>query len=145
MNRFRDSHFPAVVIPFAIESQREISMGKPYSEDLRRRIIDAVEAGASRRQAAQTFSVSASSAVRVLKRWNDEGAVAARPMGAPKRSRLDDHEAWLLELIVVTPDLTLEEIQASLDAERGMTTSVPTIWRFYERHDISFKKNRARR
>ncbi len=120
-------------------------MGKPYSEDLRRRIIDAVEAGASRRQAAQTFSVSASSAVRVLKRWNDEGAVAARPMGAPKRSKLDDHEAWLLELIVVTPDLTLEEIQASLEAERGMTTSLPTIWRFYERHDISFKKNRARR
>ena len=120
-------------------------MGKPYSEDLRQRIVAAVEAGASRRQAARTFSVSASSAVRVMQRWSNEGMVAARPMGAPRRSKLDDHETWLLELIVETPDMTLEEIQASLHAERGMTTSIPTIWRFYERHEISFKKNRARR
>jgi transposase len=145
LNRFEDSHFFLIMIPFSIESQREISMGKPYSEDLRQRIVSAVEAGSSRRQAAQTFSVSASSAVRVLQRWNDEGVVAARAMGAPRRSKLDDHEAWLLELIRVTPDMTLEEIQASLHAERSMMTSIPTIWRFYDRHDISFKKNRARR
>ncbi|MDP6427866.1 MAG: IS630 family transposase, partial [Rhodospirillales bacterium] len=115
-------------------------MGRPYSEDLRRRIIDAVEAGSSRRQAAQTFAVSASSAVRVLRRWNEEGEVAARQMGAPRRSKLDHHAAWLLECIRVTPDMTLEEIQAGLRAEHEMTVSVPTIWRFYERHDISFKK-----
>ena len=120
-------------------------MGRPYSEDLRRRIIDAVEAGSSRRQAAQTFAVSASSAGRVLRRWNEEGEVAARQMGAPRRSKLDHHAAWLLECIRVTPDMTLEEIQAGLRAEHEMTVSVPTIWRFYERHDISFKKNRTRR
>ena len=119
--------------------------GQALFQDLRQRIVAAVEAGSSRRQAARTFSVSASSAVRVMQRWSNEGMVAARPMGAPRRSKLDDHETWLLELIVETPDMTLEEIQASLHAERGMTTSIPTIWRFYERHEISFKKNRARR
>ena len=64
-------------------------MGKPYSEDLRERIVGAVEAGHSRRAAARMFEVSASCAVKLVRRWRETGSVKPDKMGAPKRSKLD--------------------------------------------------------
>ena len=61
------------------------------------------------------------------------------------RWRLDAHEAWLLALLSEEADLTLEEIRDRLAAEREATSCVNSLWRFYERHKISYKKNRARR
>src|SRR5258706_11820212 len=57
------------------------SMPKPYSDDLRERVIEAVAAGASRREAAESFSLSASSAVRWLQRWRDTGSARAKLSG----------------------------------------------------------------
>src|SRR2546429_8817925 len=56
-------------------------MPKPYSDDLRERVIEAVVAGASRREAAESFSLSASSAVRWLQRWRDSGSTRAKLSG----------------------------------------------------------------
>ena len=56
-------------------------MPKPCSLDLRIRLLDAVIAGASRREAADCFDVSASSAVKWLQRWEETGSIAARPTG----------------------------------------------------------------
>ncbi len=53
--------------------------------------------------------------------------------------------AWLLDLVVAEPDLTLEEIRARLKSEKRLKTGTTSVWRFYERHDITFKKNSARR
>jgi len=116
---------------------------KPYSRDLRGRVVGAVEAGASCHEAAAAFEVSPSSAIRWVARWRQTGSVAAKPMGG-KRSPLDAHKQWLLELIAAEADLTLEEIRGRLRG-RGIAVSASSVWRFCERHNITFKKKPARR
>jgi len=118
-------------------------MPKPYSRDLRERVVRAVEAGASCHEAAAAFEVSPSSAIRWVARWRQSGSVAAKPMGG-KRSPLDAHTQWLLELIAAEPDLTLEEIRGRLRV-RGVKASGSSVWRFYDRQDVTFKKKPARR
>jgi putative transposase len=117
-------------------------MPKPYSRDLRYRVVRAVEAGASYHEAAAAFEVSPSSAIRWVARWRQTGSVVAKPMGV-KRSPLDAHKPWLLELIATEPDLTLEEIRGRL-RQRGIKVSASSVWRFCDRHDITFKKKPAR-
>jgi putative transposase len=117
-------------------------MPKPYSQDLRERVVGAVEAGASCHEAAAVFEVSPSSAIRWVARWRQTGSVAARPMGG-KHSPLDAHKTWLLELIAAEPDLTLEEIRGRL-RQRGISVSASSVWRFCERHEMTFKKKPAR-
>jgi transposase len=75
-----------------------MTMPKPYSRDLRERVVRAVEAGASCHEAAAAFEVGVSSAIRWVARWRQTGLVAAKPMGG-KCSPLDAHTPWLLELI----------------------------------------------
>ena len=118
-------------------------MGKVYSVDLRERIVGAVEGGSTRRGAARVFGVSASCAVKLLQRWRRTGSVQPDRIGAPRRSKLDAYEKWLLELVRDEPDITLEEIRARLRG-RGMSASIGLVWKFFDRHDISFKKKRPR-
>jgi transposase len=115
---------------------------RPFSQDLRERVVRAVEAGGSCHEAAAAFEVSPSSAIRWVARWRQTGSAKAKPMGG-KRSPLDAHKRWLLELIAAEPDLTLEEIRGRLRG-RGITVSASSVWRFYDRHDITFKKKPAR-
>lgn len=119
-------------------------MGRPYSLDLRERVVAAVEAGASSRAAARQFAVSASSAIKWVERIRQTGSVAASKMGGHRRAPLNEQRVFLLSLIEEQPDLTLEEIRARL-VERDVMVCVTAIWRFYDRNGISFKKNRARR
>jgi transposase len=117
-------------------------MPKSYSEDLRERVIQVVEAGATRHAAAAQFRVSVSSAIRWVQRWRASAEIAAKPRGG-SASPLEDHEAVLLALAGEQPDLTLDEFCAVLRA-REIKTSRVSIWRFFHRHDLSFKKNSAR-
>jgi putative transposase len=118
------------------------SMPKPCSLDLRIRLLDAVIAGASRREAADCFDVSASSAVKWLQRWEETGSIAARPTGG-SISPLEEHADWLLALISQQSDLTLDEIVAAM-RKRRIAGSRSAVWRFIRRHNISFKKNSVR-
>ena len=119
-------------------------MGKFYSIDLRERIVGAVEGGMSRRAAGRAYQVSASCAVKLLQRWRRTGSVRPDPIGHPKRSKLDPYTDWLLGLVVAEPDITLEEIRARLRGQ-GMSASIGLVWKFFDQHDISFKKNAARK
>lgn len=120
-------------------------MAKTLSEDLRQRVVAAVEAGSSRRQAAKRFGVSVSSAVRWVQAWRQRGSVTALPRGGDTRSaRIEAHADFLLKQIEQRPDITLAELQA-LMKERGTPVGIATLWRFFNRRNISFKKNRARR
>jgi putative transposase len=121
---------------------REMTMPKPYSRDLRERVVRAVEAGASCHEAAAAFEVSPSSAIRWVSRFRRTGSVAAKPMGG-KRSPLDAHKPWLEELIAAEPDLTLQEIRGRLRGH-GIRVAASSVWRFCDRHDITFKKKPAR-
>lgn len=82
-------------------------MSKAYSEDLRQRIVEAVEGGMSRRQAAARYKVGVSSAIRYVQRWRATGSVKQDRMGQPGGSKLDPHQDWILKLIEDEPDLTL--------------------------------------
>ena len=120
-------------------------MGSCLSKDLRVRVVEAVLAGSSRRQAATRFGVSASSAIRWSELWHERGDVSAKPQGGDRRSdRIEAEAAFLLGQVDETPDVTLAELQAML-RERGVSVGTGTVWRFFDRHGISFKKNRARR
>ena len=88
-------------------------MGYGHSMDLRRRISEAVQAGASAREAARRFAVSPASAIKLVQRWRRTGSYAPGKVGGQKKRRLAGHEAWLREV------MTLAELQAEL-AERGI-------------------------
>jgi transposase len=118
-------------------------MAKPYSEDLRERVVAAVEGGLSRRQAAALFDLGISTVVHWMRRFRETGSVAAKPMGGDHRSRLTAERAWILGRIEAEPDLTIEELRERLK-ERGVIVGYGTVWRFFEREDITFKKKRAR-
>ena len=117
-------------------------MPKPYSDDLRERVIEAVVAGASRREAAESFSLSASSAVRWLQRWRDSGSTRAKLSGG-STSPLEEQVEWLLALVAEQPDLTLDEIVAAMRKQR-IPGSRTAVWRFFERHNVTVKKKPAR-
>lgn len=119
-------------------------MARAYSEDLRARVIGSVAAGSSARAAARQFDVSASFAIALVRRWRQTGSYAAKRMGGYRRPVLEARKDWLLALIGEEPDLTLDEVRLRLRQD-GVVVGMGTVWRFFERHGISFKKNRARR
>ena len=118
-------------------------MPKACSGDLRERVIDAVEEGATRREAAERFDVSASSAVKWFQSWRWEGRRAPKPRGG-SRSPLEDHAEAVLGLVSERPDWTLVELVVALRKQR-IPSSRSALWRFLERHGISFKKKACER
>src|ERR1039457_6074436 len=114
-------------------------MTRAYSSDLRERVIGAVAGGLSARFVSKIFAVSASSAIKWVRQWRFDGRTAPSPVRGHRRAVLEPHAAWLLDLIGVQSDITLEEVRALL-RERGIVVSVATVWSFYDRHGISFKK-----
>lgn len=119
---------------------------RPLSKDLRQRVIDAVEGGASRRAAAERFGVAPSTAVRWLDQWRSEGRVGPRPQGGDKRSHhIEAYSKEILGLVKANKDITLAEIAAHLFDEHGRVFGQTTIWRLLDRHAMTFKKNSTRR
>jgi transposase len=113
-------------------------MPRSYSADLRERVIDAVEAGESRREAAERLAVSVSSAIRWLQAWRKEGLCAPKRRGG-SRSTLEDHAEEILALVAEQPDGTLDELIVGM-RNRRISGSRSALWRFFERHNITFKK-----
>jgi len=105
---------------------------------LRERVIEAVEEGASRREAAERFVVSPSSAIRWVQTWREQGICAPKPRGG-SRSALEDDAEEILALIKERPDGTLDELIAAM-RKRRIGGSRSALWRFIERHGITFKK-----
>ena len=116
-------------------------MPNPYSSDLRKRVIEAVETGASRREAAELFEIDPSSAVRWLQCWNETGRCAPKPRGG-STSPLEQCAEQILALVAEQPDLTLEETVTEL-GKRRIRTSHSSVSRFFQRHEITFKKKES--
>lgn len=118
-------------------------MARPYSLDLRERVVARVEAGDSCREVSALFGVSVASVVKWAQRKRQTGSAAAKPMGGARRLVLCDEREWLLARIAAKPDLTLRAILAELTA-RGVAVSYGAVWGFFSSEGISFKKNPAR-
>jgi transposase len=120
---------------------RGLAMPKSYSGDLRERVIEAVETGASRHEAAERFEVSVSTAVKWLQRWRDKKSAVPKPRGGSV-SPLEKFATRVLAVVAERPDLTLVETVAEL-RKRRIRTSRSALSRFFHRHDITFKKKPA--
>ena len=121
-------------------------MVKPYSPDLRQRVIAAVEEdGLSCREAARRYRVSASSAVKWVAAFHRTGHTGPRPMGGDRRSVLKPERAWVADLIRQEKNLTLALISERLRRERGVRANLSMVWKFLRTEGFSFKKNAVRR
>ena len=118
---------------------------RPYSDDLRARVVTAVAEGCSRRAAGKRFAVSASSSIRWWSCTRRREASAGGGVVARAARPLEPHAAWLLDLVDQESDLTLAEIVERLGADRGVRTTDSSVDRFFKRHGVTFKKNSARR
>jgi len=112
------------------------------SDDLRKRVVEAVVSGGlSRNSAAKRFEVGIASAVRWVKQFEATGEMSPKPLGGDRRSgRIEAHHDYLMGLIRRTPDITLLEIQERLIRNCGEHFSRSVLWRFFDRHGVTFKK-----
>lgn len=124
-------------------SSRAEEAGDGYSNDPRVRVIQVVEGGAAARAAARQFVIGDSTAICWAKRWRETSSFEAKSNKGQSRSPLKEHEEWLLELVRQEPDLTLEEIKRRLLDERQHKAGLGSVWRFFDRHGISFKKKHS--
>lgn len=117
-------------------------MVRPLALDLRVRVIEAIEEGASCREAAERFGVAPSTAIRWNQQRRSRGHVVPARQGGDRRSgRIEAQAARILALLEETPDLTLAELKSALAGE-GSHFGIGTLWRFFKRHAITLKKSR---
>jgi transposase len=116
-------------------------MGRPYSEDLRSRIVATVEAGATRTAAAEQFAVSVSCAIKLVQRFRQTGSVAPAPRGR-KPFALAEHEDVVRELVAERPDMTLDELTDELE-DRGIRVGRSSVNRFLKTCGLTLKKSRC--
>lgn len=115
-------------------------MAKALSIDLRKRVIGAIEAGSSCRQAAERFGVGVATAIRWHARFRQDGEVAAKPRGGDRSShRIEAHAGLILETCAARPQAYLRELRDAL-GEHGVLTSTSGLHRFFARHGITRKK-----
>jgi transposase len=118
-------------------------MARPYSIDLRERVVAAVANGATCREAAALFDVAVSSVVKWASRKRSTGSAAAKPMGGRRFHKLEAERDWIMARIAEKSDVTMRELAAEL-AERGIVVSHVSVWNLVRREEQSFKKKRAR-
>lgn len=115
-------------------------MATALSMDLRQRVLSAIKAGASCRQAARRFGVSAASAIRWHTLQRLKGHVRPQPQGGDRRSYgIEAHSRIILNTLEKRRDITLAELRVVL-AQQGLSFGQTTLWRFFHRHRISLKK-----
>lgn len=116
-------------------------MSKALSQDLRDRVVAAIDGGLSRRSAAARFGVSVSSAIRWHQLAREHGrAVARKPGGDQRSSKTEAHHEQIMAMLEGNGDITLAEIQSGLAAS-GVSVGIGTLWRFFDRHRITRKKS----
>jgi transposase len=120
----------------------EAVMTAPLSQDLRKRLVRAVEEGSSARAAAARFDVSASAAIKLVRRVRETGSTEPAQIGGYRQPLLAGHETLLRELTTTRKGITLAEIREAL-VERGIEPgSLTTIWSTLRRLGLSHKKRR---
>ncbi len=120
-------------------------MTKTLSNDIRKRVIRAVEGGLSARGAARKFAVSESFATKLVKRWRDTGSYEPGQRGGHRRSILEKEKDFLTALAEAHRDWTEDEMASWLVEHRNIKVHPTTVGRFLRRLGYSYKKNRTRR
>jgi transposase len=114
-------------------------MGKPYSNDLRERVVAAIEAGHTRKEVADLFSLALSTIGGFIKRKRETGSVRPDKFGGYKTFSLEPHADLVKEFVAEQPDITLAELQVRL-AKENVKVSHSAISRFLHHIKLTFKK-----
>jgi transposase len=117
-------------------------MARPYSVDLRVRVIEAIDGGLSTRQAAARFAIGIATAGAWHRSWRERGNAKPGKQGNPGCSKLDAYEDFILGLIAAEKDIALHEIAERLAEAYGLTVQPSTVWYFLKRRGLTFKKRR---
>ena len=113
-------------------------MARTLSEDLRGRVIAAVEAGASRRAAAERFGIGVATAIRWVQVFRATGTVSAQPKGGDLRShRIEAFRDVVVAAIEVQKDITLAALVVLLRHGHGASFAISTVHRHLVRHRIT--------
>lgn len=118
-------------------------MAHGYDAALRNRVIKAVQEGSSARKAGERFDVGVATAIRWVRRWRETGS----PMGPPRQAKgsvLDPHRDFIHGLRKETPEISCQAIADRLAQKHGLNVHETTVWYFFKREGITFKKNRVR-
>lgn len=118
-------------------------MVKPYSIDLRDRVVADVVARETTKKVAERFGVAKSSVIKWHQRYRETGSVAPDKMGGNRKIILEPYRDFILEAISHTPHLTLHGLKDLL-AGHGVVVSPNAVWLFLRREGLSFKKNSVR-
>lgn len=118
-------------------------MVRPYSLDLRERVVAALSDGGSCRAVAGRFGVSVATVVRWGQRWRSRGDVAPDKYGGHRRPRLAPHRELVRALVAAHPDRPVRELRDAL-ASHGIEICEDAVRRFLHAEGLSFKKKRVR-
>ena len=116
-------------------------MGKPYSGDLRVRVVRCLAAGGTIRAVGQRFGVSASTVSKRSRLYRATGGVAPGKAGGRRPVLLAAHRDFVRARFAEDPALTLRSLQQAL-AARGIAVSYGAVWTFVHAEGLSFKKSR---
>jgi transposase len=122
---------------------KEGLMGLAYGIDLRKRVVAAIEAGLTHRQAGARFCVAVSTAGNWHRLSRRNGSVAPAKQGQPSHSKLDPHEKAILAMIEDRKDIALHEIAEQLAQKHGVKAATSTVFQFLARRGMTFKKRQA--
>ena len=114
-----------------------------YSQDLRERVLRALDRGEGPTEIARRFEVSRIWVYQVRKRMQTTGERSSLRIGGYRQSRLAEFEPLLRGWIVAEPDLTLAELQLRL-TEQGVSIKIGALWHQLNKWKLTFKKNSAR-
>jgi len=117
---------------------------KPYSKDLRMKILAACDRGMPRREVARIFGVSEPTIRRYLRLRRETGSVDPRPVPGPPARKGGALEAALPAQVGRNPDLTLEEHRELFEDEHGTKVSTATVSRAFKRLGLPLKKSPSR-
>ena len=119
-------------------------MAKPFSDDLRERMVRAVLAGRSRHEVARNFEVSPSCVIKLMQRYAATGDCRPGKFGGHKRPALTPYEDKVRAMVAEQPDLTVTELWRKLTA-LDIKVGRSAVGRFLQRLQLTFKKNTSRR
>lgn len=114
---------------------------RPFSPDLRQRIVAALDAGQPTAVVADRFQVAPRTVRRYRQRWREYGTLDPMPHPGRHRKIRGSDEALLREQVLAAPDATLREHRLQWHARTGVWVSESTVCRTLQRLQLTVKKN----
>lgn len=116
---------------------------KPYSQDLRERVLAALEAGRPQAEVAAQFRIHKSTLEKWWYRWRDTGSCAALPPASGPERTLQAAERFIREEVKKHPDLTLDELCERVKQAQGLVASPSMMCRELQLLKLPRKKSRS--